>query len=81
MEGVGIHMDEAIKGKFLGYCFETIGGRYYPAVSLRGAEEVWNYVNFQKNLFEEVRITDTDDFIVAQAIKGKIVFPQEWVVR
>ncbi|AFM43619.1 hypothetical protein Desaci_4795 (plasmid) [Desulfosporosinus acidiphilus SJ4] len=67
------------KEKFFGYCFETVGGKYYPKVTLFGPEEVFNYVNLQKNLFDEVRITDTDDCLAVHALKGKIIFPEEWV--
>lgn len=67
------------KTKFWGYCFETIGGKYYPPVTLFGPEEVYNYVNLQKRFFDEVRITDEDDYLVVHALKGKIIFPEEWV--
>lgn len=66
--------------KFFGYCFETVGGKYYPCVPLIGTEEVRTYVNLQKHLFEEIRITDESDCLVVHVLNGKIVFPEEWAI-
>lgn len=63
---------------FYGYCFVEKNGRHTPPVRLSTVEEVWSYVNIQKNLFPEVRIADEDDFTVVHALDGKIVFPPEW---
>lgn len=63
---------------FKGYCFIQKDGEYCPPVNLKNAEEVAHYVNLQKLLFPEVRITDRDDFTVVHALDGKIVFPDEW---
>lgn len=64
---------------FMGYCFLEKDGLHTPPVYLDTPEEVWRYVNLQKGLFPEVRITDSGDFCVVQALDGKIVFPPEWV--
>ncbi|WP_027416489.1 hypothetical protein [Aneurinibacillus terranovensis] len=63
---------------FSGYCFVEKNGWHCPPVRLNSAEEVWSYVQLQKRIFSEVRITDADDFIVVQALEGKVVFPPEW---
>lgn len=63
---------------FYGYCFPEENGWHTPKVRLDSPEEVWNYLQLQKQMFEEVRITDEDDFTVAHALRGKIVFPPEW---
>ncbi len=67
-------MDET----FFGYCFLKVDGEHCPKVTLNGPQEVWNYVQLQKKIFPEVRITDTGDACVVQAINGKIVFPPQW---
>jgi hypothetical protein len=64
---------------FYGYCFIEKDGWHTPAVKLEQPENVWEYVNLQKHLFPEIRITDEDDFCVVQALDGKIAFPPEWV--
>jgi hypothetical protein len=64
---------------FYGYCFPERDGWHTPSVTLTSPGQVFNYVNLQKRLFDEVRITDSDDFLVVQALGGKVVFPPEWV--
>ncbi|MDQ7094172.1 hypothetical protein REC12_11285 [Desulfosporosinus sp. PR] len=64
---------------FKGYCFIEKDGAYCPPVELKDANEVFSYVDLQKKLFPEVRITDNGDFCVVHAVNGKIVFPPEWV--
>lgn len=63
---------------FYGYCFPKEDGWHTPKLELKTAEEVWSYLRLQKQIFEEVRITDEDDFTVAQALHGRIVYPAEW---
>jgi hypothetical protein len=63
---------------FYGYCYTEKGGRHTPRVNLETAEDVFRYVNLQKGIFPEVRITDDDDYIVVHALDGKIVYPPEW---
>ena len=63
---------------FYGYCFIEKDGQYCPKVNLSSVDEVFNYVNLQKTLFPEVRITDDGDYCVVHAIDGKVVFPMEW---
>ncbi len=63
---------------FKGYCFIEKDGEYCPPMNLKSVEEVHNYVMLQKQLFPEVRITDSGDFTVVHALDGKIVFPEEW---
>ena len=65
---------------FNGYCFMEKDGWHCPPVKLKDADEVYSYVNLQKVIFPEVRICDGGDFIVVQALDGKIVFPPEWVI-
>lgn len=64
---------------FNGYCFIEKDGEHCPPVELKDANEVYSYVNLQKKIFPEVRITDSGDFCVVQALDGKVVFPPEWV--
>lgn len=63
---------------FYGYCFPKEDEWHTPKLKLDSQEAVWNYLRLQKKIFEEVRITDEDDYIVAHALRGKIVFPPEW---
>jgi len=63
---------------FQGYCFIEKDGEHYPPVELKTVDEVYSYVNLQKIIFPEVRITDDDDFCVVQTLDGKVVFPPEW---
>ncbi len=60
---------------YKGYCF-TQDGRYYPAVPLASEEAAWKYIDLQMKWHHEVRIVDSQDCIVLQAIRGKIVFPE-----
>lgn len=67
---------------FYGYCFFDRGDgnqTHTEAVNLNSPQEVWNYINLQKRIFPEVRITDNEDFCCVQTIDGKITFPPEWV--
>lgn len=63
---------------FYGYCFPEVDGWHTPKVELETPQEIWSYLRLQKKIFEEVRITDQDDYTVAHALNGKIVFPPEW---
>lgn len=64
---------------FKGYCFIEKDGAYCPPVELKDASGVYSYVNLQKRMFPEVRITNNEDFCVVHALDGKVVFPPEWV--
>lgn len=63
---------------FYGYCYPEPDGWHTPYVTLKDAGEVFCYIRLQSKLFREVRITDEDDYIVAQVIDGVIVHPVEW---
>lgn len=63
---------------FYGYCFPEEDGWHTSKIELNDPSEVWSYLRLQKKIFEEVRVTDVDDFTVAHALHGKIVFPPEW---
>ena len=65
---------------FQGHCFIEKDGDHCPPVKLKDANEVYSYVNLQKVLFPEVKITDDQDFCVVHALDGKIVFPPDWVI-
>lgn len=64
---------------FYGYCFDN-EGKYTPAVTLKGAEQVYSYIMLHKGFYPELRITDSDDSLVVQAKNGRIVYPPEWAI-
>ncbi|GIM47001.1 hypothetical protein DNHGIG_25500 [Collibacillus ludicampi] len=68
---------------YYGYCRipHSAGGGWTSAVELETPQDVWSYINLQKTLFPEVRITDVDDYIVAHAQAGRIVFPHKWAEK
>lgn len=58
--------------EFKGFCLMS-DGKWTPPVTLNGAHEVVRYVNLQKVFAKEVRIVDSEDYVVMQAINGRIV--------
>lgn len=64
---------------FQGYRFLEKGGRYYAPVRLEGAEQAFAFVKTFMEHYPELRMTDSSDTIVVQALDGKTVFPAEWV--
>lgn len=59
---------------FFAYCFDK-DDRYYPPVTLTSVEAVRAYVNLHREHFREIRITDTDDYIIVQVINGEVIWP------
>ena len=59
---------------FYGYCFDE-NGRYDKGVKLVGVHDVFAFLTEKMSSFKEVRIVDHSDYMVLQAINGKIVFP------
>ena len=63
---------------YFGYCL-TPDGYFTPKVTLQTPEDVFRYTELQRTLWEEVRITDTEDFVVVQTKDSKYTYPPEWV--
>lgn len=61
---------------FFGYCFPRKDGWHTPKVTLRDAEAVFRYCALQHVFFEEIRITDEGDFLVAHVLDHVCKVPQ-----
>lgn len=59
-------------------CFKYINKRPYPPVILDDVMAVWDYVNYQKRLFPEIHIHDSNGTIAVIARDGKVVLPRNW---
>ncbi|MEK4106896.1 hypothetical protein NST28_22620 [Paenibacillus sp. FSL R10-2791] len=66
--------------RFYGFCFPEPGTWHTPSVTLNTPEEVYRYTQLhgRTGIFREVRVTDSDDFMVVQMIDGKYTWPEEW---
>ncbi|WP_136604640.1 hypothetical protein [Paenibacillus dokdonensis] len=69
-----------MKETFYGYCFPIPGEWHTPEATLQDTEEVYRYTQLhgKTGMFREVRVTDSEDFMVVQMIDGQYVFPEEW---
>ncbi|MEC0131505.1 hypothetical protein [Paenibacillus odorifer] len=49
-------------------------------MTLNTPEEVYRYTQLhgRTGIFREIRVTDSDDFMVVQMIDGKYTWPEEW---
>lgn len=61
---------------FYGYCL-TPQGYWTPRAKLNGAEVAWHYAYLNAQLWHEVRITDTGDFLNIHVVDHKLVYPTE----
>lgn len=66
--------------EYSGYSFLP-DGRYASGVWLCSPEEVKDYVKMQKDYQHRVLICDRDDFAVLELVEGKLVFPDEQMLR
>ncbi|WP_340394897.1 hypothetical protein [Paenibacillus sp. FSL E2-0177] len=66
--------------RFYGFCFPEPGTWHTPSVTLNTPEEVYSYTQLhgRTGIFREIRVTDSDDFMVVQMIDGKYTWPEEW---
>ena len=62
--------------EYSGYSFLP-DGRYAAGVWLCSSQEVWGYVQMQKDYQHRVLICDRDDFAVLEMVKGKLLYPDE----
>ena len=60
---------------YQGFCFLE-DGTHTPAVHLECMEAVLRYLRLQAPLQHRVIITDSDDYIIFEALKGKMVYPK-----
>lgn len=60
---------------YSGYRYEA-NGRYHAADPIGSAEAIMIYLQENKKKHPEIRITNSDDHIVAEAKNGHIVFPE-----
>jgi len=64
---------------YKGYRFES-SGRYHAADYLQGEDTMFSYFKEQMQLYPLVKITDNEDYIIAEAKEGAIVFPQHLAI-
>lgn len=72
-----------MKAVYKGYCVKKIGNvmEQMPPVKLRNEEESINYVMLHRQVFDEVFIEDSEEYVILHAVNGKIVFPKEFAGR
>jgi hypothetical protein len=61
--------------EFTGYKFIEKGGSYESGIPLNTVEECFDFVFSNIEVYPELRVCDKEDFLVIQALAGKIVFP------
>lgn len=65
---------------YSGYSFLE-DGRYAAGVWLCSEKEAMDYVEMQKPYQHKVMLCDRDDFCVMEVVAGKMVFPDEEILR
>ncbi|WP_017815157.1 hypothetical protein [Paenibacillus shenyangensis] len=60
---------------YYGYRYEA-DGRYHAADYIESAQEIMGYLKAQKRKHPQVRITNSDDHIIAETKNGHIIFPE-----
>jgi len=65
---------------YQGFCFLE-DGTHSPAVNLDCMEAVFRYLRLQAPLQHRVIITDSDDYIIFEALGGKMVYPNSDILK
>ena len=71
----GIQLTTANKiPAYFGYSMDE-GGYHLSGTPLADIHDVEAYVNLQKDIQHELRITDTDDCLLLKIVEGELIFP------
>ena len=60
---------------YFGYRYEP-DGRYHAADRLSGEQEMFDYLKEKKSYYQAVKITDSEDYMIAESKDGHIIFPE-----
>ncbi len=61
--------------EFTGYLFSEINGRHTDGVNLNSPLACYDFVIKNLAQYPEIRVCDSDDFLIMHALEGDIVFP------
>lgn len=68
------------ESQYSGYCFLQ-DGRYTSGVWLCSPQEVWDYIEMQKDYQHRIMICDRDDFCVFEMVEGKVTYPTQEAIE